>query len=82
MGGAASCITLLANKRRQTARAREHLQMSVTPAGVARAMRRELFESLDRCEQTLGKQRYIAGNKLTEVGYRPFCPHSPFNRHR
>ena len=29
--------------------------------------RRELFASLDRAEEILGKQRYIAGNLLTEV---------------
>ena len=35
-------------------------------------MRRQLFESLDRCEAILGKQRYIAGNELTEADLRLF----------
>jgi glutathionyl-hydroquinone reductase len=36
-------------------------------AGMVRRVRRELFASLDRAEGILGKQRYIAGNQLTEV---------------
>ncbi|CAL8464887.1 g4422 [Coccomyxa elongata] len=32
----------------------------------------DLFAALDRCEETLGKQRYIAGNKLTEADVRLF----------
>ncbi len=35
-------------------------------------MCRDLFAALDRCEETLGKQRYIAGNKLTEADVRLF----------
>eukprot|EP00249_Psilotum_nudum_P011623 c23282_g1_i1 orf=434-1630(-) len=31
-----------------------------------------LFESLDRCEEILGKQRYICGNVLTEADIRLF----------
>ena len=33
---------------------------------------RQLFESLDRCEAILGKQRYIAGDELTEADLRLF----------
>lgn len=32
----------------------------------------DLFSALDRCEETLGKQRYIAGDKLTEADVRLF----------
>lgn len=44
---------------------------------VCACMRRQLFEALDRCEETLGKQRYIAGNKLTEVTLFLLCPGKP-----
>jgi glutathionyl-hydroquinone reductase len=33
---------------------------------------RELFASLDRCEEVLSRQRYIAGNALTEADVRLF----------
>lgn len=32
----------------------------------------ELFEALDKCEEILSKQRYIAGNVLTESDIRLF----------
>ncbi len=32
----------------------------------------ELFAALDRCEDILSKQRYIAGNELTESDIRLF----------
>jgi putative glutathione S-transferase len=32
----------------------------------------ELFAALDRCEDILSKQRYIAGNELTEADVRLF----------
>lgn len=32
----------------------------------------ELFEALDKVENILGVQRYIAGNKLTEADIRLF----------
>ena len=38
----------------------------------ARHLCRQLFESLDRCEAILGKQRYIAGDELTEADLRLF----------
>jgi len=34
---------------------------------------KELFGSLDRCEEILSKQRYIAGDVLTEADVRLFC---------
>ena len=39
---------------------------------MARHLCRQLFESLDRCEAILGKQRYIAGSELTEADLRLF----------
>ncbi|KAL5842740.1 hypothetical protein ACOSQ3_013343 [Xanthoceras sorbifolium] len=33
---------------------------------------RQLYEALDRCEEILGKQRYICGNRLTEADIRLF----------
>ena len=35
-------------------------------------MRRELFKHLDKAEEILGKQRYMAGNQLTESDIRLF----------
>jgi len=32
----------------------------------------ELFASLDRCEEILGRQKYIAGDQLTEADIRLF----------
>ena len=34
--------------------------------------RRQLFAALDRCEEILGKQRYLTGNTLTEADVRLF----------
>ena len=31
-----------------------------------------LYEALDKCEEILGKQRYICGNQLTEADIRLF----------
>lgn len=36
------------------------------------SLRRQVFASLDRCEEILGKQRYIAGDILTEADVRLF----------
>lgn len=33
---------------------------------------RQLYEALDKCEEILGKQRYICGNRLTEADIRLF----------
>ena len=33
---------------------------------------RQLFAALDRCEETLGKQRYLTGDTLTEADVRLF----------
>ena len=33
---------------------------------------RQLFSALDRCEETLGKQRYLTGDTLTEADVRLF----------
>lgn len=33
----------------------------------------ELFDSLDKCEEILSKQRYIAGDVITEADIRLFC---------
>ena len=33
---------------------------------------KKLYEALDKCEEILGKQRYICGNTLTEVDIRLF----------
>lgn len=41
-------------------------------ARARRAACRELFASLDRCEGILAKQRYIAGDVLTEADIRLF----------
>lgn len=35
-------------------------------------MHREVFTALDRCEDILAKQRYIAGDRLTEADIRLF----------
>jgi putative glutathione S-transferase len=35
-------------------------------------LHRQVFASLDRCEEILGKQRYIAGDVLTEADVRLF----------
>lgn len=31
-----------------------------------------MYEALDKCEEILGKQRYICGNRLTEADIRLF----------
>lgn len=33
---------------------------------------RQLYEALDKCEEILGKQRYICGNRLMEADIRLF----------
>ncbi len=34
---------------------------------------RGIFDTLDELDQTLGKQRYLAGNAITEADWRLFC---------
>lgn len=43
-----------------------------TQQGAYEAAFKELFSSLDRCEEILSKQRYVAGNALTEADIRLF----------
>lgn len=47
--------------------------MTVAEPCALRGVRgRELFASLDRCEEILGRQKFIAGDTLTEADIRLF----------